>query len=122
DKVRADIESFDEFIENTKAVFSSGAVRSSKKPRYDLIGSYFLKRIADVWEKGLVKYGEGNWKLGVNDPGWNKDLPNHIIEHMYRWLEGDRSEDHLANMCCNIQMLMYKEYLDATKTDDSGTN
>lgn len=109
-------------VDKAITVFASGAKRGSTKPRYDQIDLYFLKRIADVWEKGLVKYGEGNWRLGVsNDVKYMKDIPNHIIEHIWKYMLGDKSEDHLANICCNVQMLMYREYLDAgqktAKTD-----
>lgn len=96
--------------------FASGAKRSSKKPRYDLILPVFLQRVAAVWTRGAEKYGEGNWQKGANDPEWIKDIPNHIIEHIYLYVSGDRSEDHLANIACNVQMLMYFESLTIEKS------
>lgn len=102
--------------ESLMKTFASGAKRSSVKPRYDLILPVFLQRVAAVWTRGAEKYGEGNWQKGANDQEWIKDIPNHIIEHIYQYIAGDQSEDHLANIACNVQMLMY---FDSLKNDAS---
>ena len=89
--------------------FSSGAKRSAKKPRYDLISLELLQRVAAVWEKGISKYGEYNWQKAGNDPEFRRDIVNHIVEHAFMLAAGDTSEDHAANLVCNCQMLMHFE-------------
>lgn len=87
------------------AVFKSGAKRGKLKPPYNLISLELLKRTATVWGLGRAKYGKGNWQKGGED--FANDAPNHILEHLYLYLEGDTSEDHLAHIVCNVQMLMH---------------
>jgi hypothetical protein len=75
-------------------VFSSGAMRSAKKPEYRLIPGRALDRIAKRFALGAGRFGVNNWKLGGQD--FIDDVPNHLIEHLFLWLDGDRSDDHLA--------------------------
>ena len=89
--------------------FSSGAKRSAKKPRYDLISLELLQRLAAVWEKGAEKYGEYNWQKASNDAEYQRDIANHILEHILLYAAGDRSEDHPAHICANAQMMMHFE-------------
>lgn len=85
--------------------FTSGAKRSKVMPRYDLISAEFMDRVATVWGEGCKKYGEYNWQKGGDD--FIRDIPNHIIGHIFAYISGDTSEDHLANIICNCQMLMF---------------
>jgi hypothetical protein len=86
-------------------VFKSGAKRSGKKPRYDLISPVFLKGIAEVLTSGAEKYGEHNWKRG--DKEMANDCINHLIEHLYKFKAGDRSEPHLFNAGCNLMFMAH---------------
>ncbi len=90
-----------------KHVFKSGAARSKVMSWLTMIPLFFLKRVAAVFEYGAKKYGLQNWKKGDQD--FVDDIPNHIVNHLYLYLQGDRSEDHLANMTCNIIFLMWME-------------
>ena len=73
-------------------VFSSGTIRAELKPRYDLIPHSPLQRLALTYTEGAKKYGDNNWRNGGKD--FLQDVPNHIIDHIYEWLSGNRSEDH----------------------------
>lgn len=59
-------------------VYVTGAKRSERKPRYDLIPSVALRRLAARYEMGLKHYGEHNWKLGLPFD----DTLNHLIDHL----------------------------------------
>lgn len=80
-------------------------------PFYTKIDSNFLKRMAEPLTNGSKNYDPHllieNWRLG--DLEFYHDRANHLLEHVYKWLSGDRTEDHLAHAACNIQMLMFAE-------------
>jgi hypothetical protein len=72
--------------------FFSGAKRSVRMPRYDLIPFVALQRLAERYtgsmvngepDGGALKYGESNWKKGLP----SSDVINHIIHHLSRWNE-----------------------------------
>lgn len=75
--------------------FETGAVRSgdANSVRYDLITPIGLRRVAEAYKEGSVKYGDYNWEKGMPV----SDLLNHAIRHIYLFLGGDRSEDHLGH-------------------------
>jgi predicted RNA-binding Zn-ribbon protein involved in translation (DUF1610 family) len=81
-----------------KAVYKDGAVRSARKPRYDKIPTAGLRRIAERYGMGCdnPNYAPDgdNWKNGGED-FW-RDAGNHAFEHLKLYLDGDRSDDHLA--------------------------
>ena len=64
-----------------------------------------MQRVAKVWAEGATKYGEHNWELGFP----MKTLFNHLLAHIFKYLSGDRSEDHLGHMSCNVIMLVVEE-------------
>lgn len=59
-----------------------------------------MRRVAEAMAHGASKYGEGNWTLGMPV----KFLLNHALAHVYNWLDGDRSEDHLGHAAANLLM------------------
>ena len=59
--------------------------------------------MAEAMARGLEKYPKDNWKKGLPID----DCLNHAIRHQYLWLEGDRSEDHLAHAACNLMMAIH---------------
>lgn len=87
--------------------FASGAVRSSdaSNVRFDLITPVGLRRLAETYKEGSVKYGDNNWQKGF--PA--SDVMNHAIRHMYLWLDGDRTEDHLAHAAWGLFTVMHFE-------------
>lgn len=80
--------------------YDTGAVRSSdcEKTRYDLISPIGLQALAKTYAEGAAKFGFCNWENGMPVT----DLLNHGIAHLYKFLGGDRSEEHLAHAAWNI--------------------
>ena len=80
--------------------YDTGAVRSGdcEQTRYDLISPIGLERLAQTYAEGAKKFGDFNWENGMPVT----DLLNHAIAHVYKFLRGDRSEDHLAHAAWNL--------------------
>ena len=80
--------------------YTTGAVRSADCDdiRYDLITPIGLRALAKTYAEGAAKFGQFNWENGMPVT----DLLNHGIAHIYKFLAGDRSEDHLAHAAWNI--------------------
>ena len=57
-----------------------------------------LNRLGAIFLEGIPKYGENNWKKGVFDKTYQNERLEHALDHLYRWIEGDREEDHLAKV------------------------
>lgn len=87
--------------------FSTGAVRGTgcMIARYDLINPVGLRRLAETYAEGALKYGDSNWQKGIDTP----NLLNHAITHIESWRNGDRSEDHMAHAVWNLFTIMYTE-------------
>lgn len=99
-----------EDISESKTVeFSTGAVRSADRvgERYDLISPIGLRRLAMTCHEGAVKYNDYNWERGMPI----SEMLNHGIAHLYAYLSGDRSEDHLAHAAWNCFGAMHSEEL-----------
>jgi hypothetical protein len=80
--------------------YDTGAVRSADcdNIRYDLITPIGLRALAKTYAEGAEKFGAFNWENGMPVT----DLLNHAIAHIYNFLGGDRSEDHLAHAAWNV--------------------
>jgi len=87
--------------------FPSGMKRDSQddKPRYDLIPTGPLRRLADLYARGAVKYDENNWRKGQP---YSRAYAS-LFRHMMAWRDGDATEDHLAAVCFNAMAIMYYE-------------
>lgn len=94
--------------------FASGARRDTQsgKPRYDLIPPGPLKRLAELYERGAVKYGDSNWEKGMPC----SRIIASLMRHVEQFREGDRTEDHLAAVAWNAFALIYFE---GTRWDDT---
>jgi len=90
---------------NRIAHFAGGARRTDRKLRFDLIPFEFLEAVAEVLTRGAVKYGPYNWKRGQKD--FFLDAWNHAFVHLQKFKEGDRSEDHLAHLACNVAFMIW---------------
>lgn len=86
--------------------FKSGAKSSELKPDYSLIPVEALRALARRFRLGADHYGPNNWRSGLSDPGFLGDRLNHAIEHLHLYANGDRSDDHLAAVMCNLSMLV----------------
>jgi hypothetical protein len=87
----------------------TGAVRDRQqgKGRYDLITPIGLRRLALHYENGARKYKDRNWEKGM-PLSWFLDS---AIRHMFDYLAGDRSEDHLAAVAWNALGFIHIEQL-----------
>ncbi len=87
--------------------FETGAVRDvgTDKGAYELISPIFLRRLAIHLERGAKKYAARNWEQGMPMGRTMQSL----IRHAFQYLAGDRTEDHLAAIACNIQFLIHYE-------------
>jgi hypothetical protein len=87
--------------------FTTGMVRDTQdgKPRYDLIPVTSLKRLADLYARGAIKYDDNNWQKGQP---YSRAYAS-LFRHMIAWREGDRTEDHLAGVAWNAFTLMWYE-------------
>ena len=104
--------------------FPSGARRSELKPRYDLIPSGPLRRLADRYTLGANLYGDYNWQKGMP----LSDTFNHILDHLYRWnsrrndphKQAQPPDDDLAAAAWGCFALMYFEEHGPTKQEPTG--
>lgn len=80
--------------------YETGAVRNGdcEDVRYDLISPIGLERLARTYAEGAAKRGRNNWENGMPV----NDLLNHAIAHIYKFLNGNRDEDHLGHAAWNI--------------------
>jgi hypothetical protein len=86
--------------------FATGAVRGADvKARYDLIPLVGLRRLAETCAEGARKYGENNWARGIP----SSNVINHALAHIANYLDGDRTEDHLAHASWNLFVAMHNE-------------
>lgn len=85
--------------------FDTGAQRDTQedKPRYDLIPSKALERLAYVYARGAAKYDENNWMKGIN---FQRTLSS-ACRHLEQFKQGDKDEDHLAQATWNLFALMH---------------
>ncbi len=90
-----------------RAKFETGAVRdcSDGKGRFDLITPIGLKRLAQLYERGIKKYGARNWEKGI--PLWR--FLDSAERHINDFKTGDRSEDHLAAVAWNALGYIHTE-------------
>jgi len=88
-------------------VFDSGAHRdpNETKGRYDLLSPLFMRRLAIHTQKGGVARGDRNWEAGMPMDA----VLDSAIRHLYAFLEGDRTEDHLAAAAWNVMNLIHTE-------------
>lgn len=85
--------------------YETGSVRSSavEDYRYDLITPIGLAAVARTCAEGAQKYGDHNWEKGQPV----SDILNHAIKHLYDFLSGDRSEDHLGHAAWNVMAAIH---------------
>lgn len=71
------------------------------KPRFDLIPTFMLRRLADLYARGAVKYGDNNWQLADSEEELQRFKAS-AFRHFIQWLDGERDEDHGAAVFFNI--------------------
>lgn len=98
---------FDSGIVNKERSFESGSKRDddSNKPLTNHLLGYTRIRFGYRLRSGATKYGKGNWRLGQPE----ETIEESTDRHWAQWLDGDRSEDHLAAVMFGLNQLMLKD-------------
>jgi len=80
--------------------FASGMVREPNlfRGRFDLIPPIAMRKLAVHYERGALKYSDRNWEKG----GPLSRHLNSAISHLQKFLEGNRTEDHLSACTFNV--------------------
>jgi len=80
--------------------FQTGAVRDAQsgKGRYDLLPPRAIRRLAEHYENGAVKYGDKNWEKGIP----LSRMIDSALRHLFKALEGQTDEDHLTACAWNV--------------------
>ena len=81
---------------------SNGASESGTNLRFDLIPSEEIATIAAILIEGAIKYGEYNWK-GIT----TMSHINHALQHIFAYISGDRSDDHLGHAATRLMFAMW---------------
>lgn len=83
--------------------YDSGMVRdiATDKPRYDLIYTPMLTRLAELHARGVAKYGERNWENANSTEEMNRFKAS-AFRHFIAWFENKEDEDHGAAILFNV--------------------
>ncbi|MEO9195848.1 MAG: dATP/dGTP diphosphohydrolase domain-containing protein, partial [Polyangia bacterium] len=86
--------------------FSTGSVRDRQagKGRFDLIPLEPLRRLAQLYERGAIKYGESNWQRG--QPLMESYFDS-ALRHLADLKAGEPTEDHCASVLWNVMGFMW---------------
>jgi len=82
----------------------ASAVRTGKS-RYDLLAAIAIRREAELLERGAIKYGERNWENGIPI----SSFIGSALRHLFNYLAGETTEDHLAAARWNLGCAMHFE-------------
>jgi hypothetical protein len=89
--------------------YKSGMIRDIRtgKGRFDLISPFVLKRLADIYEKGAIKYEDRNWEKGCP---LSRFLDS-ALRHLVQFMAGVGDEDHLGQCIWNLVAIVHFEEL-----------
>lgn len=87
--------------------WESGTIRdtSEGKPRYDLIPTEPLRRLAMLYYRGGELYGDHNW---ANGSPCSRFLSS-AMRHLEQARNGEKDEDHWAAVIWNVMGIMHFE-------------
>ena len=97
-----------------RSEFTTGAVRAASEGKGcpSLIPIDDLKAVAKRFEDGATKYGRNNWQQGIPLSRYVDSL----YRHLWQFMEGDASEDHLGAIIWNAMCLTQtKKWIDMGK-------
>ena len=80
-------------------MYSGGGKRDRVSERFDLVPADAMLAVSKAMGEGAQKYGDENWRglpLG--------NIVNHAVRHVFLWMSGDRSEDHLGHAAAGLLM------------------
>lgn len=87
--------------------FSTGAKRGTEHADCDLslIPPEAIRAWGRAFAEGKKKYGAHNWLKGFPQ----MSVINHALQHIFSYLEGDRTEDHLGHALWNIGTAIHQD-------------
>jgi len=94
-------------MSDEKVKYKTGATRSTGVVgfAYHLISTWGLRRLAKRYALGAGVHGARNWEEGIPV----SDTIDHMIGHLMLYLEGDRSDDHMAAIAWGAFAVMHYE-------------
>jgi len=85
----------------------SGVKKDAGKPRMDLLDPTALMEMAKVMSFGATKYGDHNWREGINHSRLYAAVQRHLNQHWSGETFDDESNlPHLAHAMCGIMMML----------------
>lgn len=87
--------------------FPTGSRRDARygKGRYDLLPHEGIARLAQLYERGAVKYGDRNWEKGQP----LSRFADSMLRHAFQAAAGMKDEDHLAAVAWNALAMISTE-------------
>lgn len=76
---------------------ANGGKQSTTPYRFDLLDAPAMFQLAAIAGKGAAKYGVSNWRKIDT-----RSHLNHALIHVFAYLAGDKSEDHLEHAFCRM--------------------
>ena len=77
---------------------------------------YILSAYARTMHEGAAKYGERTWEKGIPEA----NLKNHAINHLIKYLEGDKTEPHLDHLMWNVLTIIHFRELEDQTLEQKG--
>jgi hypothetical protein len=81
-----------------------GGKQASSPYRFDLMDPVAQFALAEVLATGAEKYGIDNWRR-IDA----QSHVNHLLQHVYAWLAGDTTDDHLSHAYARAMMALAME-------------
>jgi hypothetical protein len=104
-----------DYVKSSKRVFESGSQRDddTNKPLVNHLDAYVRLRFGYLLRMGANKYEKSNWQKGQPTEAAIESLHRHLAKYEL----GDDSEDHLACIIFNIQLIMKNEQKEGVSVD-----
>jgi len=94
----------------SRKTYSTGAqkedsAKTEGKGRYDLLPPTAIRRVAEIYRRGALKYQDRNWERGIPLSRFLDSAKRHLDQYQ----EGMQDEDHLGQACWNLLGLLHTE-------------
>jgi hypothetical protein len=86
------------------AVNERGGKQSATIYRFYLMDPAAMFNLAEVLGYGAAKYGIDNWRNITT-----QEHLNHLLQHVYAWLAGDKQDNHLGHALCRAMFALAME-------------
>ena len=76
-------------------------------------------RIGAIFLEGEAKHGRDDWKRGAYDESFHRERLMHVRAHLQQYLNGDKSEDHLAKVAWGCIAVMELQRLQQEAAEEA---